>query len=112
MNMLMDAFETCTMLDRKTVADGAGGFTSTWTDGAEFQACVNLDDSTAARVAAVQGVTGRYTVITGLEVELQEFDVFRRESDGIILRVTEKPKTAPQGATLQIRKTRAEEVKL
>ena len=112
MNMLLDSFEPCTMLDRKTVSDGAGGFISTWSDGAPFMACVNLDDSTAARVAAVQGVTGRYTVITDVTVELQEFDVFRRESDGIILRVTDKPKVSPQGATMQIRKTKAEEWRL
>lgn len=109
MNMLLDSFEDCTMLDRTTVADGYGGFISTWADGAPFQAVVNLDDSTAARVAAVQGVTGRYTVITKATVELNEFDVFRRESDGLILRVTDKPKKTPQAATMGLRKVKAEE---
>lgn len=112
MNMLIDAFEPCTMLDRVTVSDGQGGFIIQWTDGATFEACVNLDDSTTARVAAVQGVTGRYTVITETTVVLQEFDVFRRESDGMILRVTDKPKKVPEGATMQLRKTRAEEWRL
>jgi len=112
MNMLLDSFEDCTMLDRTTVSDGYGGFISTWSDGAAFKACVNLDDSTAARVAAVQGVTGRYTVITQATVELQEFDVFRRESDKMILRVTDKPKKAPPGATMTIRKVHAEEWRL
>lgn len=112
MNMLLDSFEDCTMLDRKTAPDGYGGFVSVWEDGATFQAAINLDDSTAARVAAVQGVTGRYTVITRSAVKLKELDVFRRESDGMVLRVTDKGKDTPEKATMNLRKVKAEEWRL
>lgn len=112
MNMLINSFEDCTMLDRTTVPDGYGGFVSEWKDGAPFQAAINLDDSTAARVAAAQGVTGRYTVITKATVALKELDVFRQESTGMILRVTDKGKDTPTGASTALRKVKAEEWRL
>ena len=112
MNMLIDSFTDCTMLDRSTAPDGYGGFISTWKDGAPFQAAINLDDSTAARVAAVQGVTGRYTVITKATVVLKAYDVFRNEADGMILRVIEPAKETPKNASMSLRKVRAEEWRL
>lgn len=111
MNMLYDAFEDCTMIDRTTEQDGYGGITTVWKDGAKFTAAISLDDSTQARLAGVQGVTSLYTVITKQAVNLPYHAVFRRESDGKIFRVTAdgNDKKTPPAASMQLRKTHAEE---
>ena len=86
---LIDTMKTtCTLLDRRTVSDGMGGYTQTWVDGAEFQAAIVKDSSMQARIAEKQGVTEVYTVTTDKTVPLDFHDVFRRESDKAIFRVT------------------------
>lgn len=114
MNMLLDSFEPCVMLDRTTESDGYGGVKTVWKDGAEFEAGINLDDSIQARVGAVQGLTSLYTVITGINVILQYHDVFRRVSDNKIFRVTKDntDKKTPPGASMSLRKVNAEEWEL
>ena len=99
------------MQDKTTVADGYGGFISTWRDGAEFKAAVVLDNSTEARIAAVQGVTALYTVTTGKEVNLQYHDVFKRKRDGKFFRGTSDgdDKHTPASAMLNMRQVSAEE---
>lgn len=114
MSLLSEAMETCVMLGRKTVADGYGSFRTVWEDGAEFKAAIVLDSSMQARVAAVQGVTGLYTVTTGKNINLQYHDVFRRVSDGKIFRVTSDgdDKKTPASASLNMRQVNSEEWRL
>ena len=114
MSLLSEAMESCCMLDRATVSDGYGGFTSTWTNGASFNAAVVFDSSMQARTAGVQGVTSLYTVTTEKAVNLQYHDVFRRERDGKVFRVTSDgdDKHTPASATLNMRQVSAEEWKV
>ena len=60
MSLLTESFEPFLMLDKATQSDGYGGYVTTWTEGAEFQAAATFDTSIAARVAAVQGVKNLY----------------------------------------------------
>ena len=111
MSLLSEAMTACTMLDKTTVADGYGGYTISWADGAEFNAAIVLDSSTQARIAEKQGVTALYTVTTAKALNLQYHDVFRRESDSKIFRVTsdgDDVKT-PNSARLNMRQVSAEE---
>lgn len=114
MSLLDEAMEKCVMMDRRTVADGYGSFSTIWVDGAEFKAAIVLDSSMQARVAAVQGVTGLYTVTTAKNINLQYHDVFRRVSDGKIFRVTSDgdDKKTPASASLNMRQVNAEEWRL
>ena len=114
MSLLDEAMEACLMLDKTTAPDGYGGIETAWKSGAEFQAAIVLDSSLQARVAAVQGVTGLYTISTKRAVNLQYHDVFRRESDGKIFRVTSDgdDKRTPKSAGLNIRQVSAEEWEL
>ena len=108
---LIDTMKTtCTLLDRRTVADGMGGYTQTWVDGAEFQAAVIKDSSMQARIAEKQGVTEVYTVTTDKTVPLDFHDVFRRESDGAVFRVTSNitDSKTPNVATFQFGQVTAE----
>lgn len=111
MSLLSEAMENCIMLDKVTTPDGYGGITTSWRDGAPFTAAIVYNNSMNARVANVQGVTSLYTVTTAKNVNLQYHDVFRRESDGKIFRVTSDgdDNRTPASASLNMRNVSAEE---
>ena len=110
MSLMTDAMTKCTMLDKKTVPDGQGGFIPTWTDGAEFQAAITKDSSTQMRIAEAQGVKEVYTVWVDKKLDLDFHDVFRRESDGAIFRVTsnQQDNETPKRATFSVGHVSAE----
>ena len=114
MSLLEEAFENCTIINKSTVSDGYGGYTTEWTDGAEFRAAVVLNSSMEARIAEKQGVTALYTVTTTKALNLQYHDVFRRESDQKIFRVTSDgdDNKTPESAGLNMRQVSAEEWRL
>jgi len=108
---LIDTMKTqCTMIDKRTVPDGQGGTSPAWVDGATFEAAIIKDSSMQARVAEKQGVTEVYTVTTGKNVQLDFHDVFRRDSDGAIFRVTSNitDSKTPKAATFQFGQVTAE----
>lgn len=111
MSLLSEAMENCIMLDKRTVADGYGGYITTWVEGASFQAAVTFDTSMEARIAEKQGVTSLYTVTTNKAITLQYHDVFKRVSDGKIFRVTSDgdDRFTPASANLNMRQVSAEE---
>ena len=114
MSLLDEAMEACLLLDKTTSLDDYGGIITVWKAGAAFQAALALDSSIQAKVAAVQGVTGLYSVTTRKAINLQYHDVFRRESDGKIFRVTSDgdDKKTPKSAGLNSRVVSAEEWEL
>jgi len=110
MSLITEAMTDCTMLDKTTRSDGQGGFERIWTDGASFKAAVIKDSSMQARIAEKQGVTELYTVTVAKGLDLDFHDVFRRESDKEIFRITsnQKDKETPDRATFQIGQVTAE----
>ena len=110
MSLITEAMTDCTMLDKTTQPDGQGGIERVWTDGASFQAAIVKDSSMQARMAEKQGVTEVYTVTENKGMDLDYHDVFRRESDGQIFRVTslQRDSETPQRATFQIGQVTAE----
>jgi hypothetical protein len=111
MSLLSEAMESCTMQDKTTVADGYGGVITVYNDGAKFDAACVLDNSMQARAAEQQGVKALYTVTTNKSINLQFHDIFRRNRDGKIFRVTsdgDDDKT-PASAYLNMRQVSAEE---
>ena len=112
----------CVLLDKKIKSDGAGGFTTEWTEGVEFNAAFTLDSSMQARIGEKLGVTGIYTVITPKALALDYHDVFERLATKLdddtelpekIFRVTSKSdKTTPVSAALNMRQCIAEEFEL
>ena len=109
-NLLESMMTACTMLDKTTVSDGVFGFTTVDVDGASFMATNIKDTSIEARTAEKQGVTEVYTVVTAKGTALQYHDVFRRESDEQVFRVTsiQRDSEAPERSTVQIGKVTAE----
>ena len=111
MSLLDEMKTTCTMIDRRTVPDGAGGFETAWIDGASFVATIIKDQSLEARVAEKDGLKEVYTVVVNKGTQLSFHDVFRREEDNKIFRVTSdiKDSEAPTRSTVKIGKVTAEE---
>lgn len=86
---LIDALkEPCTMIEKKRSPDGEGGFATTWPDGAEFCAAITFNSSAESRCAEKDCETSLYTVTTSKDVLLKYRDVFRRNRDGKVFRVT------------------------
>lgn len=114
MSLLDEYMEECVVLNKSTINDGYGGYTTEWTDGAKFSSAITLDTSMQARIGETQGVTALYTVTTSKALNLQFHDVFRRESDGKIFRVTSDgdDKKTPNSANLNMRQVTAEEWRL
>lgn len=111
MSLLSEYMETCRMLNKSVVSDGYGGYITTWTEGAEFDAAIVFDTSIQARQAEAMGVKSRYTVTTGKNMHLEYHDVFRRENDSKIFRVTSDgdDKYTPASSSLNVRQVTAEE---
>lgn len=114
MSLLEEAMENCTMIDKTTVEDGYGGFETKFVEGAKFICATTLDTSLQARVAEQAGVRNVYTATTKKNVNLQFHDVFRRESDKKIFRVTSDgdDKKTPNSAGLNMRQVSCEEYTL
>ena len=114
MSLLDDALEKCVMMDKTTTPDGYGGYISTYTEGAEFNAAIVFDTSMQARTAEKQGVTSLYTVTTSRTLTLEYHDIFKRKSDGKVFRVTSDgdDKFTPASTALDMRQVTAEEWRL
>ena len=114
MSLLSEAMESCTMLTKTVTSDGYGGYSTVWTEGVKFDAAVVFDTSIQARQAEAAGVTSLYTVTTKKNMHLEYHDVFRRNSDGKIFRVTSDgdDKYTPASASINMRQVTAEEWKL
>lgn len=111
MSLLTDNMVSCHLLDKVTTADGYGGFSTTWAEGAPFDAAIVYNTSLEAKVAERQGVKDLYTVTTKRNIVLDYHDVFRRDSDGQIFRVTTDglDNKTPVNAGLDMRQVDAEE---
>lgn len=112
---LMDDFKTtCVLLDKVRQSDGEGGFITTWVDGVAFEAAVTFNSSMEARRAEAEGVTSLYTISTAKNAALEYHDVFRREEDGKIFRVTSDGDDVqtPDRASIQFAQVTAEEWRL
>lgn len=109
---LVDSFkEPCVLMEKKSVSDGEGGWTTTWVDGAAFDAAIVRDTTLAARVAEKEGVSNVYTVTTDTDARLEFHDVFKRVSDGQVFRVTSNgdDMKTPGRATFSFEQVSAEE---
>lgn len=111
MSLLDESMERCIMLDKTTEPDGYGGFVINYVEGAEFDSAITFDTSIEARRAEKEGVSSRYTVTTNRGVVLGYHDVFKRQRDSKVFRVTSDgdDKFTPQSATLDMRQVTAEE---
>jgi hypothetical protein len=109
--LMSEYAETCTLMEKVRVPDGEGGWVPTWTEGVEFQAAITHDNTIQARVAESEGMMATYTVTTDKNMPLDFHDVFRRNRDGQVFRVTSDgtDRQTPARATFQVSQVSAEE---
>lgn len=112
MSLLSDAMETCTMMNKVSQPDGYGGKVDVWVKSDySFEAAIVFDTSIEARRAEAEGVKSLYTVTTRRKEALEYHDVFLRERDQKIFRVTSDgdDKYTPRHAGLDMEQVTAEE---
>ena len=99
------------MLDKRTESDGRGGVITKWVDGAGFEAAIVFLSSVQTKIANAMGDKSAYKITTTKNINLQYHDVFRRERDGKIFRVTSDgdDNKTPESAALNMRQVDAEE---
>ena len=114
MSLLDDFARTCVLMEKKRVPDGAGGWLTEWTEGAEFTNYQSLDSSLEARVAEKEGVTSLYSALVDKDFPIEYNDVFRDTATGQTYRVTSNPeeKIAPKSSTLPLKYFTAEKGEL
>lgn len=102
---------TCTKLDKQTVSDGQGGFTTEYSESNSFKATIIKNSSIQTRIAEKQGITSLYTVTIPNDIKLEFHDIFKRNRDNKVFRVTSdytdsKP---PKSASFNFNQVTAEE---
>lgn len=111
MSLLEKAYEDFTVINKSVVDDGYGGVVTTWTDGAKIRGAIVLDSSAEIKIAQAAGYRSVYTLTVHKDVELDMHTVIRRESNGVIFRLTNNSddKKTPDSASLNMRQYSAEE---
>lgn len=114
MSLITSMMEPCTFINRIRTDDPYGGYIEAYSDGATFRAAVIKNATTEAVVAEKQGITEIFTVVTDKGFALDYNDLFRRDSDGQVFRVTSniKDSEAPDASTVKIGKVTAEKAVL
>lgn len=114
MNLLQQAMEEFTFIDKSHVSDGEGGHITTWTAGADFIAAIRLDSSIQAKRAQAEGVRDLYTIITDKTVTLVSNDFIQRKETGEYFRITanSQDNKTPTSASLNMRAVSAERTEL
>lgn len=105
MSLLTDFAVPCVLMEKKRVPDGAGGWITTWTEGAEFENYQYLDTSMEARRAQQEGVKSLYSALVQRDFPLDYGDAFKDTNTGLTYRVTSNPdeKKAPQSSTFDLK---------
>lgn len=105
MPLLDDFARPCALMEKTRVSDGEGGYTTTWTDGAEFMNYQALDTSMEARRAEKEGVTSLYSALVDKAVPIEYNDYFKDLQTGQTYRVTSNPsdKEAPKSASFNLK---------
>ena len=110
MSLLQESMVDCVILNKSKEPDGAGGFVTAWTDGAEFKAAISTNTSTESQIAEAQGLKRIYSVITNKNAMLEHNDVFKRISDGVTFRVKSDGEdvVSPRSSALNMSQVTAE----
>ena len=86
---LLDEYNAgCTLLVKTRTKDPVGGYTTSWEDGAAFDAAWEYESAPEIIVAEKQDVARTYRIYVDKTLDLDYHEAFRRDKDGQIFRVT------------------------
>lgn len=110
--LIQDQLEVCTILNKAIGPDGYGGYKTTYTDGATFEAVITENNSVEAQVAGISTSKTFYGVKTRRNVPLEYNSVFRR-SNGSTYRISvADAMDAPSFSAMDMKVLQAEEYKI
>lgn len=114
MSLLDEAFTPFVLLEKTRQENPYGGWDTVWRDGVTFDAAITYRNGVQAKIAEKQGVTDLFTVTTQKTISLAFGDTIRRESDGLLLRITTNgaENRTPATAGLNMRQVDAEKWKI
>lgn len=101
-----DFMGQCVRLEKTSTPDGQGGQTTSWKPSKPFEAAVVRDSATVSTVADRDEPSATFTVTT--QTPLSFHDVIRRESDGLVVRVTSEAIETPGSASFSFVQYKAE----
>ena len=101
-----DFMGQCVRLDRTSTPDGQGGQTTSWKPSKPFDAAIVRDSANVSTVADRAEPSAAFTVTT--QTHLRFHDVIRRESDGLVVRVTSEAIETPGRASFSFVQYKAE----
>ena len=106
MNPLGTWGTVCTEITAKRKPDGMGGSDTLYQDGKEFTAAIAQMRNPLQRVGEQEAILGAYKVYLDKDTSLPHWTVFRRNSDGLTLRVisyegdTQTPRFSPMNCKI------------
>ena len=105
MNLLQEFAVPCVLMEKRRVPDGAGGYITTWEEGAEFESFRYLDTSMEARRAQQEGMKSLYSALVQRDFPLEYGHAFKDKTTGLTYRVTSNPdeKKAPKSSTFDLK---------
>lgn len=108
--LIQDYMTACVFLNQSVVADGYGGYITTWTEGAPFDAVIIENNTTEAQVAGIAHKTTFYGVKVERNVPLEFHSVFKRLKDGKIFRIrVADSMDSPSFSPMDLKQLEAEE---
>jgi len=110
MSLIESMMVNCTRLIRTVASDGVLGHEVTYRKGAGFRAAIILQKPQQVTEAERPDFHDEYTVVVYAGTALAYQEVFMRDSDSAVFRVTGDPRDtqAPAMSSVQIAKTTAE----
>jgi len=107
---LLDSFsKTCVKVTPTRVSDGAGGFTTTYTESGSFKCAIALENTSESIRADKQTALSSFSILVDGEVSLAYGDIVK-DSSGMSYRITSHPfeKVSPQCASFSLKSFTAE----
>lgn len=110
MSLLNDYMEQFVILDKTTVDDGYGGYTTVWKAGATINGALAIANESDVVVAGAAGEKTTHTLLVSKGITLDYHDVLQRVADEKIFRVTRSGDEVytPKSAGLNLRKVALE----
>lgn len=114
MSLYETFYQNLIIMDRKTISDGMGGFSTEWVEGATFKGAVVTQATTEQRVAEKQLGEATYQITTPVNVVLDYGMVIKCAKLDKYLKITSDNKDVetPQVATFGFRQCTATEWEL
>ena len=101
-----DFIGQCVRLEKASTPDGQGGQKTSWKPSKPFEAAIVRDSATVSNVADRAEPSATFTVTT--QTPLSFHEVIRRESDGLVVRVTSEAIETPGRASFAFVQYKAE----